>query len=296
MKEVSENEKSVAVVIGAAGQLGGAIVTSFAQTHDVVALRRAGLDVTDHAAVMRRVVAARPAVIVNCTAYNDVDGAEDNAATALAVNGFAVRSLARAAEAAEAILVHYSTDFVFDGAASAPYTEESATGPRGVYAASKLLGEWFALDADRAYVLRVESLFGSRHGWQGRRGTLDAIVDGIEQGREVRVFTDRVVSPSYTPDIAAATRHLVDSGSPHGLYHCVNAGYATWHDVAARVAQLLGTTPRLVPITMAEVQLKAPRPRFCALSPEKLARAGFAMPPLATALERWLTARKAPAA
>ena len=283
------------LVTGAAGQLGAQIVREFASWR-VVSHGSATLDITDADAVHRAVGEASPAVIVNCAAFNDVDGAETRPTDALAVNAFAVRTLARAANDAGAILVHYSTDFVFDGAASAPYTEESATGPRGVYAASKLLGEWFALDADRAYVLRVESLFGSRHGWQGRRGTLDAIVDGIEQGREVRVFTDRVVSPSYTPDIAAATRHLVDSGSPHGLYHCVNAGYATWHDVAARVAQLLGTTPRLVPITMAEVQLKAPRPRFCALSPEKLARAGFAMPPLATALERWLTARKAPAA
>ena len=81
--------------------------------------------------------------------------------------------------------------------------------PQSTYAASKLLGEWFALDAPRAYVLRVESLFGAADGWTGRSGTLDNIVAGIEAGRDVRVFTDRVVSPSYVPDIAAATRHLV---------------------------------------------------------------------------------------
>ena len=107
--------------------------------------------------------------------------------------------------------------------------------PRGVYASSKLLGEWFALEAPRAYVLRVESLFGSPAGWTGRRGTLDHIVDGIRQGRDVKVFTDRIVSPSYSKDVAAATRHLVASEAPAGLYHCVNDGHASWFEVASEV-------------------------------------------------------------
>ena len=97
-----------------------------------------------------------------------------------------------------------------------PHGEDVRPSPRGVYASSKLLGEWFALEAPRAYVLRVESLFGSPAGWTGRRGTLDHIVDGIQQGREVRVFTDRIVSPSYSKDVAEATRHLVTSGGANG--------------------------------------------------------------------------------
>jgi dTDP-4-dehydrorhamnose reductase len=206
----------------------------------------------------------------------------------LAVNAFAVRSLARAAEAAGATLVHYSTDFVFDGSATEPYRETDRPSPRSVYASSKLLGEWFALEAPGAFVLRVESLFGAPRRWTGRRGTLGSIVEGLEQGRELRVFRDRIVSPTYCADVAAATRYVVDKRAAPGLYHCANDGQATWEEVAREVARVLGVTPRLVPITMEQAQLQAPRPLYCALSPRKLAAAGFSMPSWQDAVRRWL--------
>ena len=237
---------------------------------------------------------AAPHLVVNCAAFNDVDGAEDRPIEALAVNAFGVRNLARAAEDAGATLVHYSTDFVFDGSATTPYTEDVRPSPQGTYAASKLLGEWFALEAPRAFVLRVESLFGAPADWAGRRGTIDGIVSGLEQGREVRVFTDRIVSPAYVADIAAATRHLTTSGAAPGLYHSVNAGHASWHDVAREAAALLGIAqPNLVPVTVDQVRLKAPRPRFCALSVAKLSAAGFDMPSWQDGLRRWLATRGA---
>lgn len=276
------------LVTGADGQLAHYVARVFAGS-DVVALNRRALDITDPAAVARVVAEAAPDLVVNCAAFNDVDGAEDRPEQALAVNAFAVRSLALAAEQAGATLVHYSTDFVFDGhRTSEPYTESDAPAPRSTYASSKLMGEWFALDAPRAFVLRVESLFGSPEGWTGRRGTLDAILAGLRDGREVRVFTDRVVSPSYTPDIAAATRHLVTAGSEPGLYHCVNSGLATWEQVALECARLLGVDPVLQRTTSDKVILKAARPTYCALSPRKLAAAGFTMPAWQDALARWL--------
>jgi len=279
------------LVTGAAGQLGAAVVSRCADL-EVTMHTRSTLDIADAASVARAVAAAAPQVIVNCAAFNDVDGAEDRAVEALAVNAFGVRNLARAADEAGATLVHYSTDFVFDGSADVPYTEEDRPSPRGTYAASKLLGEWFALESSRAFVLRVESLFGSPANWEGRRGTLDGIVSGLEQGRDVRAFTDRIVSPGYVVDIAAATRHLATSGAAPGLYHCVNAGQASWYEVAGEVARLLGiATPKLVPVTMDQVRLKAPRPRFCALSVAKLAASGFEMPTWQNGLRRWLAMR-----
>ena len=283
------------LVTGANGQLGATIVRVFSDA-DVIAHTRSSLDITDTAAVGRVVHDTSPDVIVNCAAFNDVDGAESAPGDALAVNAFALRGLARAARERRASLVHYSTDFVFDGWAGEPYTEAARPGPQSTYAASKLLGEWFALDSPRAFVLRVESLFGSPRSWTGRRGTLDGIVAGLESGREVRAFIDRVVSPSYTVDVARATRHLLETNAAGGLYHCVNDGYASWFDVATEVAALLGVAPSIEPLTMEQVQSKAARPRFCALSPEKLRAAGFAMPPWQDALRRWLTARAAPAA
>jgi dTDP-4-dehydrorhamnose reductase len=281
------------LITGTHGQLGAAMVHALAGL-TVTAHTRATLDITDAAAVSRAVDEASPELIVNCAAFNDVDGAEDRAVEALAVNAFAVRNLVRAAERIGARFVHYSTDFVFDGSASIPYTEDVRPSPRGTYAASKLLGEWFALEATHAYVLRVESLFGSPANWMGRRGTLDAMVANLEQGREVRAFTDRIVSPGYVVDIADATRHLVTTAAAPGLYHCVNDGHASWYDVAGEVAALVGNQrPSLVGVTMDQMKLKAPRPRYCALSVAKLAAAGFTMPAWQDALRRWLTTRGA---
>ena len=275
---------------GASGQLAAFIVQAFAD-RQVVALTRSSLDVTDPDAVARTVADTAPDLIVNCAAFNDVDGAEDRASDALAINALAVRTLARAAEAAGATLVHYSSDFVLNGDRAEPHDEDERPAPRGVYASSKLLGEWFALEAPRAYVLRVESLFGSPSGWTGRRGTLDHIVDGIHQGRDVRVFTDRIVSPSYSKDVAAATRHMVTSAAPTGLYHCVNDGHASWYEVAREAAAILGIEPRLVPVTVDQMPLKVSRPRYCALSTRKLAATGFTMPTWRDALRRWLEGR-----
>ena len=281
------------LIAGAHGQLGAAMVHAFAGL-EVTAHTRATLDVTDAAAVSRAVKSTSPHLIVNCAAFNDVDGAEDRAVEALAVNAFAVRNLVRAAEDVGARFMHYSTDFVFDGSATTPYTEDIRPSPRGTYAASKLLGEWFALEAPHAYVLRVESLFGAPANWTGRRGTLDAIVANLEQGREVRAFTDRIVSPGYVVDIASATRHLATTNAEPGLYHCVNTGHASWYDVAREVAALVGNRqPNLVAVTMDQMKLKAPRPRFCALSVAKLAGTGFTMPAWQDALRRWLTTRGA---
>jgi len=283
------------LVTGASGQLAHSVVRAFAD-QEVIAHTRATLDVTDGDAVQRETAKSRPDLIVNCAAFNQVDAAESHPTEAFAVNAFAVRSLARAAESWGAALVHYGSDFVFDGTATEPYDESAAPAPRSVYASSKLVGEWLALEPPRAYVLRVESLFGSPVEWTGRRGTLDAIVAGLEAGREVTVFTDRTVSPSYVVDVAAATRYLVETGAAPGTYHCVNSGYGTWQQVALEAARILGVAPRLTPITMADMPLAAARPRFCALSNRKLAAAGFAMPAWQDALRRWLAARGRPAA
>jgi dTDP-4-dehydrorhamnose reductase len=278
------------LVTGAAGQLGGYVLSTFGD-REVVAYGRSDLDITDPQAVRQAVAAARPDVVINCAAFNDVDGAEGRPRDAFAVNAFAVRSLARAAETAGAAFVHYSTDFVFDGTAREPYGEEAEPRPKSTYAMSKLVGEWFALEAPRGFVLRVESLFGSPRGWTGRRGTMDGIVGGLEQGREVSAFTDRVVSPSYTPDIAAATRHLIETDAAPGLYHCVNTGAASWYEVAGELARRLNVTPHIKPMTMDRVTLAAARPRYCALSNAKLASAGFQMPSWQDAVVRWLASR-----
>jgi dTDP-4-dehydrorhamnose reductase len=278
-------------VVGARAQLGAAIAQELRATHDIVPLGRADLDVTDDAAVRATMARLRPDAIVNCAAYNDVDGAEDHPVEALNVNAFGVRALALAAESAGATLVHYSTDFVFDGTASAPYTEEDRPNPRSVYAASKLLGEWFALDAPRAYVLRVESLFGSADDAAPAKGSVETIRKALASGGKARAFVDRTVSPAYVVDVANATQRLIESGAKPGLYHCVNSGRCTWLELGHDLARQLGlpdVDSRLLPVRLSDVPMRAKRPQYCALSNDKLRSAGIEMPTWQDALARYL--------
>jgi dTDP-4-dehydrorhamnose reductase len=273
------------LVTGARGQLAGAIVAAYNDCADVRAYSREELDIGDFDSVMARVDADRPDLIVNCASYNNVDQAEDEPERALTVNAFSLRALARAADAFGATLVHYGTDFVFDGRSTRPYTEEDVPNPQGVYAQSKLLGEWFALEAKRAFVLRVESLFGGA----AAKSSVDRIAQAISGGREAKVFVDRVVSPSYVVDVAAATRNVVERGEP-GLYHCVGTGFSTWHELAKEIARILRKEreARIVPISVADISLRAPRPQFAALTNQKLTKI-TAMPTWQDALRRYLT-------
>ena len=166
------------VVTGASGLLGAAIVREFADA-EVHAFRHGELDVASESSVNDALAATRPEVVINCAAYNDVDRAESEPDAALRTNAFGVLTLARAARQVNAVLVHYSTDFVFDGETNRPYVEEDQPNPRNVYALSKLLGEWFVAEAPRAYVLRVESLFGQPGPEGSRRGSLGSILDRI---------------------------------------------------------------------------------------------------------------------
>lgn len=270
------------LITGASGQLGRAMVRRFAATATVIPCTRQELDVTRAAEVQRVVQASSPDVIVNCTAYNAVDEAEEHAEEALEVNAFAVLALARAARACGAVFVHYGTDFVFDGRSTEPYLETDPPAPQSHYGRSKLLGEWLAAEAPDHYILRVESLFGGERA----KSSVDRIVDALREGQPSRVFMDRTVSPSYVTDVAEATAQLLEQRPPAGLYHCVNSGATTWLGLAEEAARLLGCTPNLVPISVSSVELKAARPTYCALSNDKLRGAGIGMPTWQDALGR----------
>jgi dTDP-4-dehydrorhamnose reductase len=273
------------LITGAAGQLAGACADRLARQCRVEALDRRALDITSPSAVAGVLQALRPALVLNCAAYNDVDGAESNAHAALAANGLGVGALADAARVTDATLVHYSTDFVFDPAEDrGPLREEDPVRPRGVYAQSKLLGEIFAREAPRHYVLRVASLFGASNG----KSSVDKLALAIRRGDRVRAFADRTVTPSYVYDVAEATVALLERDSPVGLYHCVNSGATTWVEVTRTLAELLGANPDRVvePVPFASLVAPAPRPQFPALSNAKLAAAGVAMPTWQDALQR----------
>ena len=272
------------MVTGAAGQLGSTIVARLSARCEVVPFTRSQLDIVDEQAVIDAARSAAPDVIINCAAYNDVDRAEDEAADAFGGNACGVLSLSRAAVAVDATFVHYSTDFVFDGNTDTPYGEDEPPKPLSTYGTSKLLGEWFALEAPSTYVLRVESLFGGHPA----KSSVDKIVAAIVGGRPVRVFADRTVTPSYVDDVSVATEALLARRPPAGIYHCVNSGTTTWLGVAVEAARLLDRQAEIVAVDMSQVNLRAKRPRYCALSNRKLADIGVTMPAWQDALKRYV--------
>ena len=274
-----------AMVTGAAGQLGSTIVSKLSGTCDVAAFNRAELDLADSPAVLEAAKRSRPDVIINCAAYNDVEAAEDAAQAALTGNALAVQALARAAEETGATLVHYSTDFVFDGASDRPYVESDPCRPLSTYGMSKLLGEYFALESAGAYVLRVESLFGGRPA----KSSIDKILAAIHARQPVRVFADRTVTPSFVEDVAAATIQIIERRPVPGIYHCVNSGVTNWLGVAEEIVGILEVQADLVPVKSTEVKLKARRPVYCALSNRKLFDAGIPMPTWQDALVRYVS-------
>jgi len=275
------------LIVGAGGQLGQVMAERLAPRHEVVALARDALDVTSAEAIRTTVTDICPDVIVNCSAYTNVDGAETDPLQAFSVNSWAPRLLARAASAIDATLVHYSTDFVFDGTTDRPYGEDDVPNPRGTYAMSKLLGEWFAEETPRHYVLRVESLFGGSRA----KSSIDWMLNGLRSGTAVRAFVDRSVSPSYVVDVAEATAWLVERSAPFGLYHCVNSGWTTWAELARELARLTGRPDAPIEeVRMANAGLVARRPQFAALSNERLLSAGVTMPTWQEALARYVAA------
>jgi dTDP-4-dehydrorhamnose reductase len=273
------------MVLGAGGQLGCAFVEQLTSSASLHACNRSELDIADAAAVNAAIARVRPSVVINCSAFTDVDGAEVRQEEALRVNGIAVGVIARAAAAADAAFVHYSTDFVFAGREDRAWREDDLPEPQGVYAQSKLVGEWLAADCPRHYVLRVESLFGGPQ----RKSTIDRIVTSLREGREMKLFHDRTVSPSFVVDVAWATIRLLAGNAEPGVYHCVNSGRTTWLGIGEAIAARLGVERRLlVAGSVKDVTMKAARPQYAALSNAKLAAAGVSMPAWEDALARYL--------
>src|SRR4029079_5150099 len=162
---------------------------------------------------------------------------------------------------------------------------DAATAPPNVYGQSKLVGEWMAAGAVAHYVLRVESLCGG----PPPHGSIDRIVTALRAGQPARVFVDRIVSPSFVDDVVEATWQLVQARAAYGTHHIGDTGDTTWYRLAEEVARILGIRPTLEAVRMADVPLRAARPRYCALSNQRLRAAGIEMPSWQDARARHLT-------
>lgn len=285
-------------MFGAFGQLGVELVREL-QNRGWAARGwdRTHADITDAAVVEHVLADYDPQVVFNCAAYNQVDVAEKEPQAAYAVNALAVRNLALACRQMDARLVHFSTDYVFDGNARQPYAEDDRTHPLGAYAVSKLAGEMYAQAyLDRVLVVRTSGVFGPGGVATARGNFVELMLRLAGSGRPIRVVEDHVASPSFAPALAARTVDLIDRDQT-GVFHIGGGTPISWFEFARLIFEVAGLAPVLLATNEREYRTTARRPRYSALSNAKMERLGIEpMPPLRNALERYFAERRETAA
>jgi dTDP-4-dehydrorhamnose reductase len=283
-----------AAIFGGSGQLGVELKKEFsARGYQVTAFGRTEVDITDAARVEHVLAACDPAVVLNAAAYNQVDVAETAPKTAFQVNGLAVRNLAMACRQADALLVHFSTDYVFDGLSGRPYREDDLTHPLGAYGVSKLAGELYARAyLDRPLIVRTSGVFGPGALSTARGNFVELMLRLAAGSQTIRVVEDHVASPTFAPALAARTADLVECGA-HGIFHLGGGTPISWYDWAVKIFEAAGCKPALKPTNEREFRTAARRPKYSALSNAKAEALGVApMPPLDDAIRVYLDARE----
>lgn len=259
------------LITGAGGMLGHDLRAALAG-RDVTALTRTDLDVTDADAVRAAVVGHD--VVINASAYNAVDAAEDDEDAAFAVNAMGPRHLAEAAQVAGARLLHVSTDYVFDGKSEVPYAEDSPRRPLGAYGRSKAAGEGFVQQNPDHLLVRTAWLYGHRGSSFAR-----TILRLASERETVSVVTDQVGQPTWSADLAGWILALLDTGAPSGTYHGTNSGQASWFDFARAIFEETGLDPdRVRPTDSSSFVRPAPRPAYSVLGHAAWDAAGLPAP------------------
>ena len=277
------------LVVGDGGMLAEDLVPHLRERgHDVLALSEGELDITNETAIREATASFSPTIIFNCAAYTQVDQAEKEEPLAEAVNGLGVRNLCLVCKEHDIPLVHFSTDYVFDGTKETPYTIHDNSNPTGAYGRSKHLGEQYLLNMlSKFYLLRTSWLFGL-----GGRNFVEAILDLGQRQGWVRVVQDERGCPTWTKHLAEAATDLAEKGS-YGIYHVTNSGATTWYDFAAEIFRLSGMNVTMTPITAAELDRPARRPSNSVLDPHPLPQVlGREMPTWQEALGEYLKLRK----
>jgi dTDP-4-dehydrorhamnose reductase len=235
-----------------------------------VATDHAALDLADADAIRRVVREAKPDVIVNAAAFTAVDKAESEPDLAMRVNGVAPGVLAEEAKRCGALLIHYSTDYIFDGRKTSPYVEDDAPNPLGVYGRSKLEGEArIRASGCRHLIVRTAWVYGEGSNF------VRAILRQAEKGAPLRVVNDQFGAPTWAADIATITAGLL-AARAEGTFHASAAGVASWYEVALEILRLAQRRAEVRAVSTAEFGAKAPRPRYSVLDNSKLRAAGIA--------------------
>jgi dTDP-4-dehydrorhamnose reductase len=282
------------VIMGSGGQLGLELSREFKQRgFEVTRFDRQSLDITDTSAVEQGIARAEPDLVINSAAYNQVDLAEREPLAAFSVNALAVRNLAMACRQSDTRLIHFSTDYVFDGTKGSPYIETDPPHPLGAYAVSKLGGELYAQAyLDNALIIRVSGVYGPGGLFTPRGNFVELMLRMAQGSTPIRVVEDHVASPTYAPVLAARTADLVEKNCS-GVFHAGGGEPISWYNYAKLIFELAGVKPELKPTSEREYRTAARRPKFSALSNRKMEQAGVApMPSLREAVAAYLEQRK----
>ena len=271
------------LLTGKHGQLGWELGRSLAPVGEVLAFDRASLDLADQDQIVQRVREIRPGLIVNAAAYTAVDRAESEPELAARINAVAPRILAEEAQRLGALLIHYSTDYVFDGTKGSPYAEADTPNPVNAYGRSKLEGErGIRASGCRHLILRTGWVYGARGG-----NFLLTILRLAGEREELQVVDDQIGAPTWCRDIAAATARM--TSGIEGLYHLAAGGQTSWYGFAREILRRCGIATRLVAIPSAQYKTVARRPANSTLSCESLRmRSGLSLPDWPVSLERCL--------
>lgn len=276
------------IVLGATGLLGSELIATAPAQYSVVGFSRSQLDIQDGQAVSGQITAFRPDIIVNAAAYTAVDRAEAEVALAYAVNHVAVGGLGVLARQHGVRVVHFSTDYVFDGRAAGDYDEDAATNPINVYGKSKLAGEQ-ALRASGAdsLLIRTQWLFGRRG-----RSFPRTMWERAKSHLQSRVVTDQIGRPSYAPDVAAATWQFIGM-RVRGTLHLANGSSASWYELAQRIYAACGRPALIHPCSSDDYHTVARRPQRTVLATRRAEELlGGSLPSWEDAIDRFVVACK----
>ena len=277
------------LVFGRIGQLGSALVDVLSDQYETRFIDQPELDLTAPESVRDHVQNYLPSIVINAAAYTAVDRAETEPELAHIINAHAPGSLAYACNEVGAVLIHYSTDYVFDGTATIPYTETAAAVPTGVYGQSKLAGEIAVASATQRYVILRTAWLYSAVG----HNFVKTMLKLANSGQPIRVVADQIGSPTYAQDLARVTHSIVEvlnssRDDYFGLYHVANSGTTSWHGLAEEIFRLAAHRDVVAqPISTEEYPTPAPRPAYTALDCSKLERVfGLTLPNWRDALAR----------
>lgn len=274
------------LIIGSGGNLGQELMQVYADANPV-GWTRADLDITDEQAVWDKLNELKPNLVYNCAAYNDIDRAEGDRVNADLVNGYAAGYIAKACKAVNATLIQYSTGMVFDGESNTGYLEDDMPSPINAFGRSKFLGEMEVQEnSDNFYIIRTSTLFGKSYNSK-KKTFIDSVIEQGVLSKTINAVDDELSNPTYTLDLAQASRALVETVKDFGVYHIINTGSTNHFELAKNILAARKIQAALAPVKGITTSRIARRPKYEILNNTRF----IELRPWSEALEAYLNSK-----